>query len=144
MVGAPGSGKSTQVSKLVSLHPGAIVISGDDIRAELYGDANIQGNYSEILDRMLKILGASVGRVVILDGTHYRSSYRKLALDMLFSYGYKDVTAVVVDRPLGVCLEQNAGRDRKVPEFVIQKMHMALQASIRRIHGEGFTQVMFV
>ena len=144
MVGAPGSGKSTQVSKLVASHPDAIVISGDDIRAELYGDADIQGNYVEIHDRMLEILEEFVGRTVILDGTHYRAAYRKEAIAMLNSYGYNKVVAVVVDKPLDVCLRQNASRDRKVPEHVIKTMHNSLQASLKNITNEPFHRIDFV
>ena len=144
MVGAPGSGKSTQVSKLVASHPDAVVISGDDIRAELYGDADIQGNYVEIHDRMLEILEENVGRTVIMDGTHYRAAYRKEAIAMLNSYGYNKVVAVVVDKPLAVCLRQNASRDRKVPEHVIERMHNSLQASLKNITNEPFHRIDFV
>lgn len=37
-VGVPGSGKST----LAATIPGAVVLSSDDIREELFGDANLQ------------------------------------------------------------------------------------------------------
>ena len=144
MVGAPGSGKSTQVSKLVASHPDAVVISGDDIRAELYGDADIQGNYTEIHDRMLEILEENVGRTVIMDGTHYRAAYRKEAIAMLNSYGYNKVVAVVVDKPLAVCLRQNSLRDRKVPEHVIERMHNSLQASLKNITNEPFHRIDFI
>jgi len=144
MVGAPGSGKSTQVSKLIASHPDAVVISGDDIRAELYGDADIQGNYTEIHDRMLEILEENVGRTVIMDGTHYRAAYRREAIAMLNSYGYNKVVAVVVDKPLAVCLRQNASRDRKVPEHVIERMHNSLQASLKNITNEPFHRIDFV
>lgn len=144
MVGAPGSGKSTFVSDLVKGDPSAVVISGDNIREELYGDADIQGDYGEIHDRMLELLEENAGRPIILDGTHYRASYRKEALAMLKSHGYEDVRAIVVNRPLDVCLRQNSGRDRKVPEHVIQRMHTSLQASIRGIGREGFTHIIYV
>lgn len=144
MVGAPGSGKSTQVSKLMASHPDAVVISGDDIRAELSGDADIQGNYTEIHDRMLEILEENVGRTVIMDGTHYRAAYRKEAIAMLNSYGYNKVVAVVVDKPLAVCLRQNASRDRKVPEHVIERMHNSLQASLKSITNEPFHRIDFI
>lgn len=144
MVGAPGSGKSTQVSKLVASHPDAVVISGDEIRASLYGDANIQGNYTEIHDRMLKILEENVGRTVVMDGTHYRAAYRREAIAMLNSYGYSKVIAVVIDRSLAVCLRQNASRDRKVPEEVIERMHSSLQATLKNITNEPFHRIDFI
>jgi predicted kinase len=144
MVGAPGSGKSTQVAKLMALHPDAVVLSGDEIRAELYGNADIQGNYTEIHDRMLEILEENVGRTIIMDGTHYKAAYRKEALAMLNSYGYTNVSAVVVDKSLAVCLKQNASRDRKVPEHVIERMHNSLQASLKNIYNEKFSHINFV
>lgn len=144
MVGAPGSGKSTVISQFIKDDPGAVVISGDDIRAELYGDANIQGNYTEIHDRMLELLEENVGKPVFLDGTHYRAAYRKEAIAMLNSYGYDKVNAIVVNPPLEVCLRQNASRSRNVPQHVIERMHSALQASVRGIEKEGFATVIYV
>jgi predicted kinase len=143
MVGAPGAGKSTCVDKLVREIPGSVVICGDEIRAELYGNADIQGNYVEIHDRILEILENNVGKTVILDGTHYRSSYRKDAIAMLRSYGYEDITAVVVNRPLEVCLSQNSGRKRKVPHHVIERMHKSLQESLKSIEKENFETIVY-
>lgn len=142
MVGAPGSGKSTYASTLKNAL-GAVVICGDKVREKLYGDANIQGNWHEIHDRIVQILEDNVGKPVVMDGTHYRAQYRKETLALLNSYGYFDVRAVVVNPPLETCLMRNAGRDRKVPEHVIEKMHSSLQASLRGIDGEGFSMVEF-
>lgn len=144
MVGAPGSGKSTWANQLHKEIPGSVIINGDTIREELYGDPNIQGNYSEIHDRMIEILEDNVGKTIILDNTHYKSRYRKDALQMLLSYGYDEVVAVVVYKPLKVCLNQNASRPRFVPEYVIEKMHASLEASIKNIYNEGFSKVRFV
>lgn len=144
LVGAPGSGKSTYVSRLLAQHPGSVVISGDNIREELYGDANIQGDYNRIHDRMVEMLGEAVGSTVIMDSTHYRAAYRKSVIALLNSFGYTDIEAVVVNRPLEVCLKQNASRKRNVPEYVIEKMHNSLQASIRGIDNEGFSSVQYV
>ncbi len=145
MVGAPGSGKSTYIANVLKpQHSDLVIVSGDDIRAELYGDADIQGNYAQIQDRMLEILEENVGKTVVLDGTHYRASYRREALTMLAMFGYSDVTAVVIDRPLKDCFRQNLQRDRHVPTRVIEKMHSSLQASVRGIHQEGFSEVVTV
>jgi predicted kinase len=144
MVGAPGSGKSTQVKKILSEFPNAVVVCGDNIREELYGDADIQGNYAEIHERMIEIIEESVGRPLVLDGTHYRASYRKEALVTLNSYGYSDVTAVVVNKPLEVCLSQNSSRSRVVPRHVIEKMWTTLQSSLKNLPLEKFTKIEYV
>lgn len=141
MCGAPGAGKSTYTQKLLEKHPDAVIVSGDSIREELYGNADIQGEWSQIQERIEQLIENNVGKTVIMDGTHYRSRYRKEALTLLASYGYSDVSAVVINPPLETCLRQNASRARKVPEEVIQKMHSSLQASLRHIYEEGFTDV---
>lgn len=143
MVGAPGSGKSTY-AKTLQKTEGAVVISGDDVRAELYGDANVQGEWSEIQDRIVELIEENVGKPIVLDGTHYRASYRKEAISLLRSYGYSNITAVVVDKPLDICLSQNAFRSRIVPRHVIVNMHQKLQSSLRTIQQEDFERIDYV
>lgn len=144
MVGAPGSGKSTQVKNIQSEFPDAIVACGDTIRGELYGDDNIQGDYREIHSRIVEIIEENVGKTIILDGTHYLASYRKQAITLLNSYGYNEVEAIVVDKPLEVCLQQNEARSRKVPKEVITTMHQKLSQSVKGIDKEGFSNVTFI
>jgi predicted kinase len=79
-----------------------------------------------------------------MDGTHYKAAYRKEAIAILNSYGYDKVTAVVIEKPLAVCLRQNASRDRQVPEEVIERMHSSLQASLKNITNEPFHRIDFV
>lgn len=144
MVGAPGAGKSTFARRIKAKHPGAVIICGDEIRKDLYGNADIQGNWVEIHDEIVRRLEENTGSVIIMDGTHYRASYRKETLSLLQSYGYSDVEAVVVNPPLDLCLAQNAARSRIVPRYVIEKMHSSLQASLRGIDSEGFSMVGYV
>jgi len=142
LVGAPGSGKSTLASTL-QLRENAAVVNGDNIRAELYGDAAIQGNWVEIHDRIEAQVAAAAerGLSVVLDNTHYRSSYRKEAIALLRSYGYDDIEAVVVNPSLAICLARNFRRKRVVPDYVVKEMHAKLQQSIQNIEAEGFTSV---
>jgi predicted kinase len=143
MVGAPGSGKSTFASTLARTE-NAFIISGDSIRAELYGDASNQGQWSEIQDRLEEMVSEAVGCPLIMDGTHYRRDYRREALTLLHSYGYTDVQAIVLNPDLETCILRNATRHRHVPRHVIQRMHGALQTSLRGIEDEGFTQVIYI
>jgi predicted kinase len=142
LVGAPGSGKSTRAEKLAK-EKDAIILSGDRIRAELYGDASNQGQWSEIQDRLEEMVSEAVGCPLIIDGTHCRPDYRREALTLLFSYGYDNVEAVVVNPDLETCLIRNATRHRHVPRHVLQQMYSDLQSSLSGIEGEGFTQVTY-
>ena len=143
MVGAPGSGKSTYAAKLAE-RENAVIISGDDIRAELYGDADIQGQWAEIHDRIETLVSEAAGKSVILDGTHYRSSYRKEAIALLQSYGYDQIEAVVLDATLDRCIMQNAVRQRNVPRHVIVNMHEKLQSSLKTINNESFSHINYI
>ncbi len=144
MVGAPGAGKSTYAEILSRLHD-AIIISGDDVRKELFGSADIQGNWFAIWDRIVELVEGYADRNVILDGTHYREDYRAEAITMLRSYGYYSVEAVVVNPSLATCLARNFQRaDRNVPDYVIKEMHEKLQRSLGKIDLEDFDKIHYV
>ena len=143
MVGAPGAGKSHQAAKLAKKE-NAIVISGDEIRKELYGDAAIQGQWVEIWERIEEMVSESVGKTVILDGTHVKKSYRAEAIALLQSYGYDQIEAIVLDMDLNTCLVRNAARQRTVPRYVIVEMYGDLQHSIKGIDREGFSSILYI
>ena len=144
MVGAPGSGKSTYAAKLAEIED-AVIISGDDIRAELFGSAEIQGNWFAIWDRIVELVEGYADRNVILDGTHYREDYRAEAITMLRSYGYFNVEAVVLNPSLATCLARNFQRaDRNVPDYVVKEMHEKLQRSLGKIDREDFDRIHYV
>jgi len=143
MVGAPGAGKSTFASKLAETE-NAFVISGDEVRAELYGDGAVQGPWTQIHDRIEELVSEAVGTPVILDGTHYLSSYRREAISLLRSYGYDEVEAVVVNTPLEECIQRNANRHRGVARHILLSMHHKLQSSLEFIDIEGFDHITLV
>jgi predicted kinase len=142
LIGAPGSGKSVSARKL-SKEYDAVIVSGDDIRRKLYGDAPNQGNYVQIHDRIIEQLEENVGKSVIVDGTHYCSSFRVGALLSLMTYGWKDITAYVVNPPLEQCLIQNSLRSRQVPRYVLIEMWEKLQVSLPDLPNEGFSDIVY-
>lgn len=143
MVGAPGSGKTTYANELAESE-NAIVISGDDIRAELYGDASIQSDWAEIWDEIDTRVSEACGMSVILDGTHCREDYRAEAITLLRSYGYDKVEAIVMDATLATCLARNFKRERNVPDYVVKQMHSDLQQSLPTITDEDFDSINFI
>jgi predicted kinase len=143
MIGAPGAGKSTYAETLAKEH-NAVVISGDDVRRELYGSAEIQGDWVEIWGRIDELISESCGKDVILDGTHYKRDYREEAITLLRSYGYSRVEAVIMDASLATCLARNFKRKRNVPDYVVKEMHSKLQSSLKGVHSEDFDAIHFV
>ena len=145
LVGSPGSGKSHYAGELV-LRENATIISGDSVREELYGDASIQGDWVRIHDRIESYISecTGLGLTVVLDGTHWKKSYRAEAITLLQSYGYTHIEAVVCNPPLETCLERNRRRSRNVPEHVLKRMYEGLQQSLKSILDEPFAKVTFV
>jgi len=144
LIGAPGSGKSTYAAKLAAIE-NAVVISGDDIRSDLYGSSIIQGDWGEIWDRIDDMVSESCGMPVVLDGSHYRKDYREEAVTLLRSYGYNRIEAVVVNPSLATCLARNFQRaDRNVPDYVIKEMHDKLQTSLKTLDHEPFDRINYV
>jgi predicted kinase len=143
LVGAPGAGKTTYAKKLAKTE-NAAVISLDNIRAELFGSADIQGNWWKIWDRVTELVEESVDRNVIIDGTFYREDYRAEAIAMLRSYGYWGVNAVVLNPSEAICLARNFQRtERNVPDYAVKEMYQTLQKSLKNLDTEDFDNVIY-
>ncbi len=141
MVGAPGAGKSTY-AKLLQQEYGSFIVSPDLVREQLYGDANIQGVWSEIEEVLDKQIDDNADESIIIDATHCKASSRKASRDKLRKHGH-DVIAVVINAPLDLCLKQNQQRSRNVPDHVIVKMWNQFYKSIMGI-GQEFKEVRYI
>lgn len=134
LIGLPGSGKSTLAASLQQACPGRTLISTDAIRAQLFGDEAIQGEWrliEHMLQRQLQQAAALAGRspTAIYDATNVRRRQRRAAIAMVRASGFQHITGIWLDTPLSVCLQRNCQRDRQVPEAVIQRMHRQLQGA---------------
>lgn len=144
MVGVPGSGKSVRSSQLAKEHD-AVIVSGDLLRDELESSGLFDPSWVAIWDKVEEEVAGAIekGKRVILDGTHVGSAHRKEVVSLLWSYGLTNVEAIVMTTPLKDCIQRNASRQRRVPEYVITHMFETLQREIININDEGFRKVTF-
>lgn len=126
LIGLPGSGKSYYANEYIKTRSGTVVISSDDIRQELWGDANDQQNPSQVFDEMFNRTVAAMekGTNVIYDATNLVAKTRKTTLTRLRQALDQDFIAVadVIVCSLSECKRRQGERDRKVPDEVIDRM----------------------
>lgn len=129
MIGLPGSGKSFLANQLVSrVYPQYRLISTDDIRAKLFGDAAIQGSWLKIWQQVQSQLQHSVLQVpgAIYDATNVQRRQRREVITCARTLGFRRIIGIWLDTSLDVCLDRNQQRKSPVPEEVIFRMHRQL------------------
>lgn len=123
MVGLVGSGKTARAQEL-SEEYNANVFSSDELREELFGDVNHQENndmlFKELHNRIKGCL--KDGKNAIYDATNINYKRRMAFLVELKNIPCKKI-CVLMATPYKECLKRNAGRDRNVPEYVIERMY---------------------
>ena len=123
LVGLPCSGKSTYVQPYTK-SPHVEVFSSDTLREELFGNVDHQTDnallFKELHKRIKDCLKS--GKSAIVDATNINYKRR-----MAFLAELKNIPChkecVLMATPYEVCLERNKIRDRKVPEYVIERMY---------------------
>ena len=143
--GVPGSGKSTALSEVAYTHSFDIVCP-DDIRFELFGDAADQREgwrvFQIAYDRMRDVLADQSSHGVIFDATNCRRKARRAVLSEAAGY-FDYAICAVASTPLDECLARNSGRERVVPEDVIEQMFANLHQNWPST-DEGFDDVVDV
>lgn len=143
MVGLPGSGKSTYVKSFLEYLEEAPlwkVISSDQIREELWGDAGDQSAndlvFREFYRRMNLLLAE--GFSVILDATNTTLKSRSRIFSSLTFKGELQVEAWIMNTPLTECIAQDRNRDRAVGIDVIKRFQRSFQVPQ---YFEGFDEI---
>ena len=112
------------------------IVSTDAIRAEIYGDEAVQGDWCQIWETVVDrwragVMAISQGGLegVIYDATNTRRRHRREAIAVARQVGFTHITLVWFDLPLRVALGRNRGRSRQVPPDIIAAMHRQLQGA---------------
>ena len=129
MVGLPGSGKSYYANMLYrEAKTPTVILSSDDYRKRLFGNENDQ----EHNDQVFKTLYADMRKYlishvdVIFDATNTSLKSRLRVINELGKIECEK-EAYVICTPIEKCIEQDAGRERKVGEEVIWKFVRSFQ-----------------
>ena len=123
MVGLPGAGKSTYSKRLAECLPNGVVYSFDDIEEAMKSDGSAYYAGHSVMRETYRRIASSLknGQQVIFDSTNVIRAQRETFLSLVDGLNVTDLRkiCVVIDTPLGKCLEHNLERDRNVPESVI-------------------------
>jgi predicted kinase len=147
LIGPPGSGKSTLAALLAEQlggHGQVSLLSTDALRAELHGDAAVQGDWPAVEQLLHQRLQAAVadGRPVIVDATHASRAWRLAITQALPLPGQVEWIGWWLRTPLDHCQRWNGRRPDPVPAAVVARLHGALQQRHRQPErAEGFAVV---
>ena len=138
MCGLPGSGKSYQAKKLAE-KTGAVIVSSDALREELFNDVNNQDNSEIVFRELHKRVKANllVGKSVIYDACNVSDKRRRNLINEFKRYA-KKIKCVLVLRLIEDCIKAQDTRDRKVPQYAIERMYKKFKVPN---YSEGYSNI---
>lgn len=142
LVGIPGSGKTTYAQNYIKDNSKPIVhLSSDGVREELYGDASIQGNPSEVFALMQKraIDALNNGCDVLYDATNITRKDRACIIGVCPKFA--KIECHIIWAPIDECIKRDAARERTVGKEVIDRMLKRFQAPY---YDEGIDEIKII
>ena len=139
-VGLPGSSKSTWLeSNKEKLHIN--IHSSDSIREEM-GDINDQTRNELVFSTLHKRVKEDLlnGKNVAYDATNLKRKNRLAFMREIQNIPCEKI-CVLFCTPYEICLKNNANRERKVPENVIERMYLNYEAPW---YSDGFDEIQIV
>ena len=143
MCGLSGSGKSTVAKELAAKY-NATIFSSDALREELFGDVNEQKHNQELFAELHRRIKECLrhGKSAIYDACNLNYKKRMAFLAELKNIQCSRI-CVLVATPYEECLKRNAARDRKVPEYVIERQYRQFDVPCQYYEGWGRVDVVF-
>lgn len=138
-IGIPGSGKSYHAYQF---YHSCIYINADTLRAVFCGDVSDQSKNHVVFQTLEKMVEyfMKLESSIVIDNCNQTRDRRKYWVSLAKKYGYR-VNAIVMKTSYEECILRNSKRDRKVPEFVLEKMNKEFQEPTKE---EGFDDIKYV
>ncbi len=123
LVGLPASGKS-MIAENLSINQNAIIHSSDKLREELFNNVNEVTKNNELFIELHRRVKQDLlnGKNIIYDATNISYKKRKSFIESLNKISCEKICYLIAT-PYEQCLKQNQLRERKVPEYVIERMY---------------------
>ena len=144
-IGASGSGKSTLAGELATSD--SQIISSDDLREDLTGDATCQEENGLVFYMMGKIITCrgKHGAFTIADATHLKRKFRRQVANQYREERPKNkVIGILVDADEETCIARQNNRARKVPEHAVKRHCNQFEHSKQNVREEGFFDAVYI
>ena len=146
-MGPPAAGKTTFAQAWKQRNPEFVHISTDQIRIDLFGTANTQGNWEQIEQVILQQVATAIaqGRPIIYDATNSKRAWRLDLLQKLTRFNVQWMGWRMATSP-SQCIKRNQHRaeigGRNVPRAIIEQAAAALNHKQFGPHpAEGFIDI---
>ena len=142
MVGLPGSGKSTVATKIAANEPNTMILSSDQICAELFGSEEEQSNSSKVFSTLITRMREALeeGQNVIVDATNINFKSRRGILAAVPNTVCPQKRAILLTPSFETCKKQDSKRKRVVGEDIIWKYMKRFQLPTE---AEGFDEIVW-
>jgi predicted kinase len=142
LIGVPGAGKSTLAAQWCQHDPHCKIVSTDQIRSQLYGDEQVQGNWADIEAEVLRQVQEAVSHEhsVIYDATNANRPWRIDILQKFARIGADQWIGWQLKTDKQKCKQRNRQRSRRVEDQVIDSFANSI-AQFSPEAAEGFVAV---
>ncbi|MGH2417700.1 MAG: AAA family ATPase [Candidatus Limnocylindria bacterium] len=140
LVGIAASGKSTFARRHFAATE---ILSSDQLRALIADDPSAQGATDDAFDLLHRILAMRLrrGRLTVVDATNVED-WARAELVGIARRHRRPAVAIILDLPLAVALDRNAGRAApRPPPAALRRQHRWLHEVLHAIGDEGFAAV---
>ena len=140
LIGIAASGKTTFAQRHFAPTE---ILSSDAFRALIADDPSAQGATDDAFDLLHRLLEMRLrrGRLTVVDATNVEDWARAELIDVARRHR-RPAVAIVLDTPLEVALERNAGRTSpRPPPSALKRQRRWLADSLPALAHEGFAAV---